>query len=242
MTGRVAPSTTIPEARRLAREEVILYCHRMMAEHLVYFTSGNISRRVEGEPEVIAMTPAALPYDTLRPEDVCLVDVAGRVLEGERRPTSELPLHTLVYARRPEVGAVVHVHSPAAMGVAARGWTIPPFLTGLVGAVGGDVVTAPYARPGTAAMADHTTAALRDRGACLLRAHGILAVGATLAQAYNAASVVEGAADAFLRILPLGEVPSLPPEEVDWLARLWRAQWDPPAPDGTTTRERSQGG
>ncbi len=227
---------TADNGRRRAREEVLLYCHRLMADHLVYFTSGNISRRVDGEPGVIAMTPAALPYDTMQPEDVCLVDLTGRVLEGGRRPTSELPLHTLVYARRPEVGAVVHVHSPAAMGVAALGATIPPFLTGLVGAVGGDVATAPYARPGTAAMADHTAQALRDRGACLLRAHGILAIGATLAHAYNAAAVVEGAADAYLRIAALGEVPSLPAEETAWLAGLWRAQWpderaDPPTGD-----------
>ena len=216
---------TSGEARHRAREEVLLYCRRMMAEHLVYFTSGNISRRVDGEPELIAMTPAALPYDTMRPEDICIVTVEGDRVEGDRQPTSELPLHTMVYARRSEVGAIVHVHSPAAMGVAALGLTIPPFLTGLVGAVGGDVRTAPYARPGTPAMADRTADALEDRGACLLRAHGILAVGATLAHAYNAAAVVEGAADAYLRILPFGEVPALPGEEIDWLASLWRRQW-----------------
>lgn len=213
------------EARRLAREEVLLFCRRMMAEHLVYFTSGNISRRIAGEPELIAMTPAALPYDTMRPEDVCIVTVEGDLVEGVQRPTSELPLHTMVYASRPEVGGIVHVHSPAAMGAAALGLTIPAFLTGLVGAVGGDVRTARYARPGTAAMADRAAEALDDRGACLLRAHGILAVGATLAHAYNSAAVVEGAADAYLRILPFGEVPALPEEEIVWLASLWRSQW-----------------
>ena len=113
-----------------------------------------------------------------------------------------VPLHTLVYARRPEVGAIVHTHSPAAMAMAALGLTLPPFLTGLVRAVGGDVRTAPYSRPGTAAMADCTADALHDRGACFLQFHGVLAVGRTLAHAYNSASVVEGAADAYLRILP----------------------------------------
>ena len=211
-------------ARARARDEVLLYCHRMIAEHLVYFTSGNVSRRVEGEPDVIAMTPAALPYDTMRAEDICLVTVVGTLVEGERRPTSELPLHTLVYERRPEVRAIVHIHSPAGMAMAARGLTLPPFLTGLVGAVGGDVRTAPYARPGSPEMASHTSEALHDRGACFLRSHGILAVGPTLAHAYNAASVVEGAADAYLRILPFGEVPILAQEEIDWLSRLWRAQ------------------
>lgn len=226
---------SVSDGRRRACEEVLLFCHRMMAEHLVYYTAGNISRRVEDEPGLVAMTPAALPYDTMRPEDICIVTVSGELVDGERRPTSELPLHTLVYARRPEVGAIVHTHSPAAMAMAARGLTLPPFLTGLIGAVGGDVRTAPYARPGTAEMADLTGEALADRGACFLRSHGILAVGATLAHAYNAASVVEGAADAYLRLLPLGEVPVLPKEEVDWLSGLWRAQW--PAIDQTSSAD-----
>ncbi|MGA2513808.1 MAG: class II aldolase/adducin family protein [Candidatus Limnocylindrales bacterium] len=213
------------ERRAGAREEVLLYCRRMMAEHLAYYTAGNISKRVDGEPDLVAVTPASLPYDTMRPEDICIVSVEGELVEGERRPTSEFPLHTLVYARRPEVGAIVHTHSPAAMAMAALGLTLPPFLTGLVGAVGGDVRTAPYSRPGTAAMADCTADALHDRGACFLRFHGVLAVGRTLARAYNSASVVEGAADAYLRILPLGEVPVLPTEEIEWLAGHWRSQW-----------------
>lgn len=221
------------DARTRAREEVLLFCDRMQAEHLAYFTSGNVSKRVDDEPDLIAMTPSALPYDTMRPEDICLVTLDGTVVEGERRPTSEFPLHTLVYARRPEVGGIVHVHSPAAMAMAALGLTLPAFLTGLVGAVGGDVVTAPYARPGTAAMADLTAAALQDRGACFLRHHGALAVGRTLANAFNAVSVVEGAADAYLRVLPLGPVPELPAEEVGWFADIWRSQWNGTVRQGT---------
>lgn len=216
---------TASDGRARARAEVLLYCHRMVAEHLVYYTAGNISQRVDDEPNLIAMTPTALPYDTMQPEDICIVTIDGEVVEGERRPTSEFPLHTLVYHRRPEVCGIVHTHSPAAMAMAAKGLTLPPFLTGMVAAVGGEVVTAPYARPGTALMADHTTDALRDRGACFLRFHGVLAVGRTLGHAFNAASVVEGAADAYLRIFPLGPVPELPAEEVQWLASFWRSQW-----------------
>ena len=197
----------------------------MQAEHLAYYTSGNISCRVDGEPDLIAMTPTSLPYDTMRPDDICLVTIDGEMVEGERRPTSEFPLHTLVYARRPEIGAIVHTHSPAAMAMASLGLTLPAFLTGLVAAVGGDVQTAPYARPGTAALADRTVEALRDRGACFLRSHGALGVGHTLAHAYNALSVVEGAADAYLRILQLGPVPELPEEEIRWFADYWRSQW-----------------
>jgi L-ribulose-5-phosphate 4-epimerase len=208
-----------------AREDIVRYCRRLQAERLVHWTAGNVSRRVQDDPDLVAMTPTNRHYDELRPQDVCIVHVDGSLVDGEREPTSEFPLHTLVYQRRPEVGAIVHTHSPAAMTMAALGWTLPPILTGFVDAAGGAVVTAPYSRPGTAEMADHTAAALRDRGACFLRHHGLLAVGADLAHAFQAASVTEAAADVYLRARAFGEVPELPAAEVDWLAEGWRAQW-----------------
>ncbi len=211
--------------RERARAEVLAACRRMAAEHLVPFTAGNVSVRVAGEPGVFAVTPTALPYDELESADVAIVAATGAVLDGRCPPTSELPLHTLVYTRRPEVGAIVHTHSTAAMAMAALGLTLPAFLTGLVDATGGAVATAPYARPGTSAMADAVEAALRERGACFLRHHGLLAIGADIGRAYRAAAVTESAADAYLRARAVGPVPELAPEEVDWIAEGWRAQW-----------------
>jgi ribulose-5-phosphate 4-epimerase/fuculose-1-phosphate aldolase len=214
------------EARDRARRDVITYAHRMQAEHLVSATAGNVSTRVDGEPDMIAMTPTSLAYDALVPDDICIVTTAGERLEGEREPTSELPLHTLVYARRPEVGAIIHTHSPAAMTMAVLGWGLPPILTGLVEAVGGDVRAAPYSRPGTAEVADFTAGALIDRGACFMRHHGLLAVGADLARAFLAAAVTEGAARVYLDARAQGvDVPELAPDDVAWLARWWQEQW-----------------
>jgi ribulose-5-phosphate 4-epimerase/fuculose-1-phosphate aldolase len=218
------------EARRAAREAVVAGARRLQAERLVVWTAGNLSCRVDGEPELLAMTPTAVPYDTLEAEDVPLVRVDGTVVEGHRAPTSELPLHTLIYQRRPDVGAVVHAHSQAAMTMAVLGWDLPPILTGFVDAAGGDVRTAPYARPGTPAMADAVADALRDRGACFLRHHGLLAIGADLARAFGAAAVTESAADVYLRARATGEpVEEVPPAEVAWIADGWRAQWRRPS-------------
>ena len=114
------------DARNRARHEVITYSHRIQAEHLVYSTAGNVSTRIDGEPDVIAMTPTSLAYDALDPEDICIVTTGGELIDGRREPTSELPLHTLLYARRPEVGAIIHTHSPAAMTMAVLGWSLPP--------------------------------------------------------------------------------------------------------------------
>ena len=208
-----------------SRRQVVEYCRRLLAERLVYYTAGNISTRVAGEPSLIAMTPASTPYDTLEPADICIVSVEGEIVDARLPPTSELPLHTLVYARRPEVGAIVHTHSPAAMTMANLGWTLPPILTGLVEAAGGDVRTAPYSRPATAEMADFTQEALRDRGACFLRFHGLVAVGASLPNAYQTAAVTEGACDVYLRLRQLGDVAELPQSEVERIAEEWRGQF-----------------
>lgn len=209
-----------------AREEVILYCRRMQMEHLVYYTAGNISKRVDGETGLYAVTPTNSPYDTLVPEDIVIATVDGEIVDGRKRPTSEFPMHTLMYRRRPEIGGIVHTHSAAAMSMAVMGWTLPPILTGFVEAAGGSIATARYSRPGTEEMADYTAEALADRGACFLRHHGLLAIGSNLAHAYQAACVTEGAAEVYLRLRSMGaEIPELPAEEVRWIADEWREQW-----------------
>ena len=217
-----------------AREQIVLYCRRMLREGLTYFTAGNISVRIADDPELVAMTPTGLPYDTMDPRDVVIATVNGRIVDGARRPTSEFPLHTRAYVLRPDVRAVVHTHSPAAMAMAAMGLTLPPILHGFVAACGGGIVTAQYARGGTDEIPEFTAEPLRDRSACLLRNHGVLAIGPTLEHAYNAASVLEGAADAYLRALAFGPVPELPPDDV---ARIRRDQWEPAwdaSPGGVT--------
>jgi L-fuculose-phosphate aldolase len=216
------------DARGRTRAEVIAYCRRLQAEGLAPFTSGNLSARVEGESGMIAVTPTAIPYDALEPDDIPLVTTSGELVAGRLPPTTELPLHTVLYSRRPEVGAVVHTHSPAASVMAVMGWALPPILTGLAGAVGGDVPVVPYARPGTRELAAAAADALAERGACLLRHHGVVAVGPDLASAFSAASMTENAAQVYLEARATGaQVPELEPDEVEWLTAGWRGQWEP---------------
>lgn len=214
-----------PKSWQVAREEVLLFCKRMQAERLVYYTAGNISCRIADDSRLVAVTPAATAYDTMTADDIVIVTVDGEVVDGHLKPTSELPLHTLVYARRDEVGGIVHTHSPAAMAMSILGLDLPPILTGLISAAGGSVSTPPYARPFTADMADFTAEALRDRSACFIRNHGLVAIGSTTEQAYNAASVVEGAADAYLRALPVGRVLEVPAEDIERIHQKWMSRW-----------------
>jgi len=214
----------LPSSRAEARELVILFARRLLDEHLVSYTAGNISTRIAGEPDLVAVTPGSTAYDTMRPSDIVIVRLDGTIVEGDLRPTAELPLHTLAYLDRPDVMGIVHTHSRAAMAMAAMGMDLPPILHGLVSACGGGIITAPYARGATPEMATLTAEPLRHRSACLLRNHGVLAIGPTVEHAYNAASTVEGVADAYLRALAFGPVPEVPAEDVE---RIRRDQWAP---------------
>jgi ribulose-5-phosphate 4-epimerase/fuculose-1-phosphate aldolase len=218
-----------PMDRIQARRTVVDYAQRMYAEHLCGATFGNVSTRVGGERDVIAVTPTARPYDALTPEDVCIVELDGAQLDGPWRPTTELPLHAAIYAERPEVGAIMHTHSPAATTMAVLGWRLPAILSGLVRAVGGDVQMAPYARPGTAQLAASVRGALRHRRACFLAHHGLLAVGADCGDAMLAASATEVAARAYLDARAVDVlVPELPEQEIRWLASAGPAELGSP--------------
>src|SRR5918998_3973109 len=88
------------------REEVTRVSRRMSASGLVPTTSGNVSARTpEGN---VLITPSGLPYEDLEPEDIVLVDIEGKVLEGSLEPSSEVPMHTGLYRAKPGVGGVVH--------------------------------------------------------------------------------------------------------------------------------------
>jgi L-fuculose-phosphate aldolase len=124
------------------REELVLTLRRMVVGGLVRGTEGNASARAG---ELVAVSPTALPYDTLRPEDVCLVTLDGELVEGPE-PSVELPMHLAVLAARPDIGAVVHTHSPHATAAAPVPVADAPSGTAELGAAvlqtagGGDAV------------------------------------------------------------------------------------------------------
>jgi L-ribulose-5-phosphate 4-epimerase len=216
-----------------ARELVLTYAQKLLNERLVFSTAGNISMRIPGEPNLLAITPTSIPYDFLEPEDIVIVNLDGEVVDGRRTPTSETTMHTLICKRRPEVGGIVHTHGKAVMTMANLGWTLPAILTGLTEATGGPVYTSPYSQPETDQMADYTEEALQGRGATFLRFHGLLSVGADVHHAFHQAAVIEGGCEVYLAACQLvgkENVPELPQEQVDWIASYFRAQF-PGAPE-----------
>ncbi|MGE5476216.1 MAG: class II aldolase/adducin family protein [Bacteroidales bacterium] len=172
--------------------------------------SGNVSVR-HGDGFVV--TPSGVGADALRPDQLVRMDMDGQ-WSGAWKPSSEWRFHRDIYAARPDAGAVVHCHSPAATALAVLGKAIPAFHYMVAIAGGADVRCAPYATFGTQELSDAAVAALDGRRACLLGHHGMIAIGRDLGQAMDVAIEVEFLADLYLRLLPLGEPPVLPAEEM----------------------------
>ena len=160
----------------MSRAEVVATARAMAAEGLVAGSEGNVSVR---EGEVLHITPALLPYDEMEEGDLVTLDLDGRVVAGEREPSSERAVHLAIYSARPGVLAIVHTHSPAATAHSSRA-------TGIEG-----VPTADYAEPGSGRLGEVVVAALGEREAVLMARHGVVAVGPTLAEALQVARRVE---------------------------------------------------
>lgn len=193
------------------REDVCYWAKELERRGLVVGTAGNVSGR-DTDRGVLWVTPSGLPYASMAPEDLVAVDPAtGAVVEGQRRPTSELSLHVLIYQAHPAVGAVVHTHSPYATMFAVAGRPIPP-VHYLMADLGPAVPLVPYARFGSQELAAAAAAALSGAHAALLAHHGAIAVGATPAEAFRRAELLEWLAHVAWGAALLGEARPLPPD------------------------------
>lgn len=174
------PIVPAKDTREL-RQETIDTCF-YMRDKLAYFVStwGNISVRVEGG---LVVTPSRVNYEELQPEDLPLVSWEGVKLKGERVPTSETELHRQIMLGRPDIGAIIHSHSPWASVCACAHRAIPVLSDDMAEVIGGPVNCAPYVPAG---RHKELAAAAReaigpDATAVLMGNHGVLVGGARFA-------------------------------------------------------------
>jgi len=195
------------------KEQVLAIGASMAAAGLVTGAWGNISARLPGE-SLYVITPSGIPYDVIGKTDLVVVDDAGRIIEGDRKPSTELLLHTAIYSAFSQVGAIVHSHSIYASALAVAGKTLPAILEDQVQLVGGAVPVARYARAGTADLAVASVEALGQSKAFLLANHGLVGVGRTVAEAYQVCQIVEKTAQVYIFAQFIGQAVIIPPEDV----------------------------
>lgn len=183
------------------RREIIAACLDMNRRGLNQGVTGNISVRV---PEGFLITPSGMPYDEMKPGDIVIMRPDGRH-EGRRRPSSEWRFHRDIMAKRPEVGAIAHMHSMFASTLSCLAMDIPAVHYMIVVAGGNSIRCAPYATYGTQEIADGALKALEGRKACLLANHGMIVVGENLKKAMWLAVEVENLAAQYWRALQIGK-------------------------------------
>ncbi len=164
-------------------------------------SSGNLGVRCA---ERFLVTPSGVPARELAPGAMVLLAANGDVI-GAGRPSSEWRFHRDILASRPEVHAVVHVHSPFATTLACLGVEIPPFHYMIAAAGGSTIRCAPYALFGTQELSDHALAALEGRRACLLANHGMIATGRDLTHALALCIEVESLCEQYWRARQIAE-------------------------------------
>jgi L-fuculose-phosphate aldolase len=182
------------------RAELVRVTENLDALGLSHGTSGNLSVRYA---EGFLITPSGFGAEGLTAGDIVFVSLSGES-EGRWQPSSEWLFHRDIYAQRPEFGAVIHTHSNAATALACLRRDIPPFHY-MLALLGGDSLRcATYATFGTQALSDNALFAMKDRKACLLANHGMIAAGKNLAEAYRNTVEVENLSELYLRALSVG--------------------------------------
>lgn len=210
------------------RQQAIAALRRLDALGLNRGSTGNLSVR---DGAGMWITPTGMGAADTGPDDLVWLGWDGGA-RGRWQPSSEWPFHRAVYLERSDIGAIVHSHCVHATALACLERPLPPFHY-MVAAAGGDSVPCvPYRLFGSEALSQLVAHALRDRDACLLAHHGLVAAGQTLAQALQLTLEIESLCEAYLKALAVAEPPRLSPAQMAEVIERFRAygQAQPLAP------------
>jgi len=199
------------------KQKLVLVCRMLHQKNLIAGMDGNISVRFG---DGLLTTPSGVNKGFLEADQIIMVDLAGRVIEGQGQPTSEMAMHLEVYRLRPEVEAVVHAHPPMATAFSIAGISLEEFVLPEVVMTMGVIPTAAYATPTTPEVPGVIQELIKKYDALILERHGALTVGRDLMEAYNKMEKLEHAALIIFSAIQLGKVRCLSPREVEKLIHL----------------------
>jgi len=199
------------------KTEIVDLCKDLLKNGHVIGSAGNVSVRLrDREKELVLITPSSVCYDEMKSEDILIIDMEGKVIEGERNPSVEKKMHLRVYKERADINAIIHAHSIYSTVLSSLNLSIPPIMEELVPYVGGEIVCAEYGEAGTEELAEGVIKALEERNAVLLANHGNLCCGSHLNGALTVLHYVERGAKIFYLAKIVKDPNLLPEDTVDY--------------------------
>jgi L-fuculose-phosphate aldolase len=200
------------------RADIVEIGRRMYARGYTASNDGNISVRIG--PDRLLMTPKSVCKGFMTPDMMCVTDLDGKKISGDRDPSSEALMHLEVYRQRPDVNAVVHAHPPTATGFAVAGIPLDRAVLAEVLTTLGSIPLAEYATPSTAELPEAVRKYIKAHDGMLLANHGALTVGTDLYSAYYKMETIEHFAHISLVARMLGRENLISREEVMRLQEL----------------------
>jgi L-ribulose-5-phosphate 4-epimerase len=198
------------------KEELLHSNLELPRNNLVVWTGGNVSGR-DHETGLVVIKPSGIRYEELRSEDMVVVDLDGKVVEGLLKPSSDTASHLYIYRHRPDVGGIVHTHSRYATAFAALGKPIPCVLTAMADEFGGPIPCGRFALIGGEEIGKVVIESIGKSAAVLLKNHGVFSIGKTSIEAVKAAVMTEDAAATVWMAMQLGTPENIPYENIEKL-------------------------
>ena len=185
------------------RQELIEYARKMEKYNLVKMSGGNVSLKLEDGNVIV--TPSAMNYDTMVPEDIVVLDINGNIIEGKRRPTSDLSAILYILQNMPWVNAVIHTHQAKAIAFSLVGDLLPVISSTMVDEIKDEVQVAPFTISSDIGMGIETVKHAGKSLCVILKNHGAMAYGKNLDQALSAAVYLEETCDVYMTALATGK-------------------------------------
>ncbi len=202
------------------RRLLVEYGQKLITSGLTRGTGGNLSI-FSREEKLMAITPTGIDYFKTKLEDIVVMNLKGKIVDGNRMPSSEYEMHKIFYENREDINAIIHAHTVYATTLACLNWDLPP-VHYLVALAGHNVRCAKYATYGTKELAENALEAMKDRRAVILANHGLLAGANDLLNAFNIAEEIEYCSEIYCRVKSISDPVILQKEEMDLMVEKFK--------------------
>ena len=198
------------------KKEVYKAHMNLWENRLVMWTSGNVSAR-DTETNLVVIKPSGVSYDKLSPDNLVVVDLNGKVIEGDLKPSVDMATHLYIYRNMPDVSSVIHTHSTYASAFAATGKPIPVCLTAMADFFGRDIPIGELVLIGEEEIGKEIVCKIGGSKAIIMKNHGPFTIGKSVNEALKAAIFLEESAKTLIMAKILGEPQSIPESIVNKL-------------------------